>query len=55
MEPPADDKTAQGEAADDEEIVTPPDNVVAEEMAEGPQDFQQSGAVSTTKEALKAV
>ena len=33
----------------------PPDNVVTEEMAEGPQDIQQSKAVSSAKEALKAV
>ena len=35
--------------------MTPPDNLVAEEMAEGPQDIQQSKAVSSVKEALKAV
>ena len=51
MEPPADDETGEGEAAEDEEIVRRPDNVVAEEMAEGPQDIQQS----KVKEALKAI
>ena len=35
--------------------MTPPDNLVAEEIAEGPQDIQQSKAVSSVKEALKAV
>ena len=35
--------------------MTPPDNLVAEEIAEGPQNIQQSKAVSSVKEALKAV
>ena len=35
--------------------MTPPDNLVAKEIAEGPQDIQQSKAVSLVKEALKAV
>ena len=35
--------------------MTPPDNLVAKEIAEGPQDIQQSKAVSSVKEALKAV
>ena len=35
--------------------MTPPDHLVAEEIAEGPQDFQQSKAVSAVNDALKAV
>ena len=35
--------------------MTPPDRLVAQEIAEGPQDFQQSKAVSAVNDALKAV
>ena len=41
-------------ADENAEIVTPPDNLVAEELAEGPQDIQESNAVSSVK-AVKAV
>ena len=45
------DQTADKNA----EIVTPPDNLVAEELAKGPQEIQESNAVSSVKEAVKAV
>ena len=50
-------READGEqvAGENAEIVTPPDNLVAEELAEGLQDIQESNAVSTVKEAVKAV
>ena len=35
--------------------MTPPDHLVAQEIAEGPQDIQQSKAVSAVNDALKAV
>ena len=50
-----DEETEQAEGGEEDQIVTPPDNLVAKEIAEGPQDIQQSKAVSSVKEALKAV
>ena len=38
-----------------ETVVTPPDNMLAEEMAEGPQDFTQARAINSIGEAVKAV
>ena len=38
-----------------ETVVTPPDNMLAEEMAEGPQDFAQARAVNSIGDAVKAV
>ena len=55
MEYQEDDKSEQAEGGEDDQIVTPPDNLVAKKIAEGPQDIQQSKAVSLVKEALKAV
>ena len=55
MESQEDEETEQAEGGEEDQIVTLPDNLVAEEIAEGPQDIQQSKAVSLVKEALKAV
>ena len=53
-----DDATAETEGeevTEDAQIVTPPDNMIAEELAQGPQDIQESNTVSSVKEAVKAV
>ena len=52
---PVAEADGQEVAGENAEIVTPPDNLIAEELAEGPQDIQESNAVSTVKEAVKAV
>ena len=49
----ASEETEDG--TDEQIIVTPPDNLIAQELAEGPQELTQSNAVSSIKEAVKAV
>ena len=43
------------EAANGDVVVTLLDNLVVQELVEGPQDMEESNAVSSVKDAVKAV
>ena len=44
-----------GQGANTDKVVTPPDNMVAQELVEGPEDIQESNAASSVQDAVKAV
>ena len=42
-------------AADGDEVITPSDSLIAQELADGPQETEESSATSSVKDAVKAV